>query len=248
MDCLFLGPVDHAGHHRSGKTGHADDYQCRGHKNQMGMAWEDAKSVLDHHPSSGVPASTPRPMKLNPLTLRRRPPSPKVIIGIKGQWSWAVYAFHDVALACPRARALSTNPFSLTEITVLRMTLAYFDQPTMDNANIRFGTPGPGFRPAPGEDDVREDELEVDDPADQPVGSASEVSGHHPQSSAQCHPYQEDHSSDEEREPQPNTSMLKRHRPCNRFQEDAQASRERSCFSDLSLRDHEGRSVVQKEL
>lgn len=33
-----------------GKTGHADDYQCRGHKNQMGMAWEDAKSVLDHHP------------------------------------------------------------------------------------------------------------------------------------------------------------------------------------------------------
>ena len=36
-----------------GKTGHADDYQCRGHKNQMRMAWEDAKSVLDHHPQLG---------------------------------------------------------------------------------------------------------------------------------------------------------------------------------------------------
>jgi hypothetical protein len=32
------------------KTGHADDYQCRRHKNQMGMAGEDAKSVLYHHP------------------------------------------------------------------------------------------------------------------------------------------------------------------------------------------------------
>lgn len=87
-----------------GETGHADDYQCRGHKNQMGMAWEDGKSVLDHHPQLWSSRLHPQSYEAQSAHAEKQAPKAQGDHRYQGGDGVGKYvSSHDVALACPQS-------------------------------------------------------------------------------------------------------------------------------------------------